>query len=908
MPSRIFWRWSWLVLAGFLLLVVLAASIALRYKFNDDLTIARTAAKQQSQLIASLLENKLNSGQYQDIDKLFIKLGETNDNIVALSLVAANGYPLANYKSAVVKVHTVVLKSTIAYSYHGLATLTAVIDLDEVYQRNRVLVMQIAVLMVIFALSFSLLLYIAIQRQKEMLRSQYLSNLYKALSEVNQAIVRIDREADLFPLVCRCAVDFGGMWMAWVGVLDAESGRILPAASHGKNTDILNTIVISSAADGATGLTPISVALRENRNVIINDSAADAVTSIQMKKDAQTLFGSTAVFPIPKHGKPYAVMQVYHARRDGFDDDCIALLEEMVRDISFALDNFDREMQRNEAVKSLQLAASVYAASSEGILITNANNRIISVNPAFTEITGYTAAEVIDKDPSILNSGHHNADFYLAMWQSIEATGKWNGEIWDRRKNGEIYPKWLTIDTIFNTDGSVLRRVALFTDITKKKEAENKIQHLAFYDHLTGLPNRLLFLDRLKQAMAANARSSLKGSLLFIDIDNFKNLNDTLGHDIGDLLLQQISQRLESCLRKGDTVARLGGDEFVVMLLDLSEQSMEAAAQTEIIGEKMLLALSQPYQLDKHLHRCTASIGATLFKEYPGADELMKQADIAMYQAKKAGRNALRFFDPHMQTSISARVTLEADLHNALESAQFQLYYQIQVDELYRPLGVEALIRWAHPQRGLISPSQFIPLAEETGLIASIGQWVLETACLQLLQWQQDEATRHLTLAVNVSAKQFRQADFVEQVKSCIQRIAINPAMLKLELTESMLLDNVEDTIATMNTLNDFGVQFSLDDFGTGYSSLQYLKRLPLDQLKIDQSFVRDISTDSSDMAIVRTIVAMAQSMDIAVIAEGVETKSQRQLLLNLGCTQFQGYLFGRPLPIDQFTALLKQI
>ncbi|MDD5385241.1 MAG: EAL domain-containing protein [Gallionella sp.] len=460
----------------------------------------------------------------------------------------------------------------------------------------------------------------------------------------------------------------------------------------------------------------------------------------------------------------------------------------------------------------------------------------------------------------------------------------------------------------FDAQGHPLIMRGTIQDITSRKKAENEINNLAFYDPLTHLPNRRLLLDRLKQALASSARSGRKGALLFIDLDNFKTLNDTLGHDIGDLLLQHVAQRLESCVREGDTIARLGGDEFLVMLEDLSKDSLEAAAQTEAVGEKILTSLNRPYQLATHEYRNTPSIGATLFSDHQQSiDELMKQSDIAMYQAKKAGRNTLRFFDPQMQDTINARAALEDELRKALELQQLQLYYQIQVDSSYRPLGAEALIRWIHPERGMVPPAQFIPLAEETGLILPIGQWVLETACAQIKVWQQDALTRNLVLAVNVSAKQFCQADFVAQVQATVQRHAINPMLLKLELTESMLLDNIQNIISTMNVLNEIGIQFSLDDFGTGYSSLQYLKQLPLDQLKIDQSFIRDIATDSSDKAIVRTIIAMAQSMNLNVIAEGVETEEQRQPLLSKNCTHYQGYLFSRPVPIEQFDLLLKQ-
>jgi len=563
--------------------------------------------------------------------------------------------------------------------------------------------------------------------------------------------------------------------------------------------------------------------------------------------------------------------------------------------------------ERKQVETDLRIAAAAFE-SHEGMMITDAKMVILRVNRAFTEVTGYTAEEVIGQTPQLLKSGRHNTGFYQAMWASINQSGTWQGEVWDRRKNGEIYPKWLTISAVKGNNGVVTHYVGIHVDITERKAAEKEIQLLAYYDPLTRLPNRRLLMDRLQQAIASSARTGREGALLLIDLDNFKTLNDTLGHQVGDQLLQQIAQRLEACVRDGDTVARLGGDEFVVILENLSEQALEAASQTETVGEKILASLGQPYQFATHVHQSTASIGVTLFDDKNQAtNELLKQADIAMYQAKKASRNTLRFFDPKMQASINARVSLESELRKALESQQFQLYYQIQVDSSHWPLGAEVLIRWLHPERGMVSPMEFIPLAEETGLILPIGQWVLDTACAQIKTWQQDPVSRDLVLAVNVSAKQFRQADFVAQVQATLQRHDINPTRLKIELTESLLLYDIEDTIDTMKVLSKIGVQFSLDDFGTGYSSLQYLKRLPLDQIKIDQSFVRNITTDVSDRAIVRTIIAMAHSMDISVIAEGVETEEQRQLLLKSGCINFQGYLFSKPVPIEQFGLLLNQ-
>ncbi len=441
----------------------------------------------------------------------------------------------------------------------------------------------------------------------------------------------------------------------------------------------------------------------------------------------------------------------------------------------------------------------------------------------------------------------------------------------------------------------------------ERKTAEEEIQNLAFFDPLTGLPNRRLLLDRLSHALASCVRTGREGALLFIDLDNFKTLNDTLGHDFGDLLLKQVANRLTACVREGDTVARLGGDEFVVMIEDLSELELGAAAQVETIGEKIMSSLGLHYQLGTHQYHSTPSIGITLFSEQQrDMEELLKQADIAMYQAKKSGRNTLRFFDSKMQNVINTRAELEREMRVAIEQQQFHLHYQVQMDSANSPIGAEALIRWKHPVRGLVPPLEFIPLAEETGLILPIGAWVIDAACAQLQSWQQSPLTSALVLAVNVSAKQFRQSDFANQVHAAVNRHTINPERLKLELTESLLLNDMEETIASMIVLKNIGVQFSLDDFGTGYSSLQYLKQLPLDQLKIDQSFVRDLTSDNSDRAIVRTIIAMAKSLNLDVIAEGVETEEQRLILQDKGCVHYQGYLFSKPVPIDEFNRQLE--
>ena len=563
--------------------------------------------------------------------------------------------------------------------------------------------------------------------------------------------------------------------------------------------------------------------------------------------------------------------------------------------------------ERKRAEQELRIAATAFE-TQEGIIITDRDKHILRVNRAFTRLTGYSAEEAIGQTPSMLKSGRQDAAFYRSMWETIARDKYWQGDIWNRRKDGEVYPEWLTITAVTDADGQVTHYVGVFSDITLHKEADAKIHQLAFYDPLTKLPNRRLLLDRLQQAMAASMRSGRHGALLFLDLDHFKTINDTQGHAVGDLLLIEAARRLQACVRESDSMARLGGDEFVVLLENLSSEANETATQTGLVAEKIRLELDKPYVLNDFECLSTVSVGISLFRGHlESAEDLLRHADVAMYQAKMAGRNAIRFFDPQMQIALDMQASMEADLRHALEKQQFCLYYQIQVDNLRRPLGAEVLLRWQHPGRGLVSPMQFIPLAEKTGLIVPIGLWVLQTACAQLKEWQNDALTRDLTLAVNVSGKQFRQADFVAQVRRVLLESGAKPSHLKLELTESTMLENVEDAISRMREIKALGVNFSMDDFGTGYSSLQYLKRLPLDQIKIDQSFVRDIASDPNDAAIVQTIIVMTETLGLTVIAEGVETEAQREFLDLRGCHAFQGFLFGKPMTVKQFRDLLQR-
>lgn len=562
--------------------------------------------------------------------------------------------------------------------------------------------------------------------------------------------------------------------------------------------------------------------------------------------------------------------------------------------------------ERHKADEQLRIAAAAFEAQ-EGIAILGADRRFLRVNRAFAEITGYANEEVVGKPPDQLRSDTRDDAYYQTLWDRIVRDGSWQGELCYRRKSGELYPAWFNTVAVKGADGVVTHYVATLVDLTDRKAAERQIEHLAHYDALTQLPNRRLFRDRLQQALAGCARSGRKGALLYIGLDNFKILNETAGHDVGDQLLVEVARRIVGCARKGDTVARLGGDEFAVLLEESNDCIQEAAAQAKAIGERILAALNQPYSIAGRLHHCTPSVGVTLFIDaVDSLDELLKQADIAMSQAKSAGRNTLRFFDPEMQGALAARSALESALRLAIDDHQFVLHYQPQVDGAGGIIGAEMLLRWRHPERGLIAPDEFVPLAEETGLIVPIGQWVLEAACAQLKRWAADRRTDDLLLAVNVSARQFRQADFVDTVRQALEQTGAPAAKLKLELTESLVVDDIDGAIATMRTLKTLGVGFSMDDFGTGYSSLSYLTRLPLDQLKIDRTFVRNLPDNAADAAVVRTIIALANSLGLTVVAEGVETEAQRQFLAGHGCPIYQGYLFSKPVEAARFERLLR--
>lgn len=539
----------------------------------------------------------------------------------------------------------------------------------------------------------------------------------------------------------------------------------------------------------------------------------------------------------------------------------------------------------------------------------SADGRIHYMTPSVLPFTGYTV-DAFERDPGLINALIHPDD--CGLWNQHLGTVDEDrcsvqGHALDLRivrRSGEV--RWVShvCRPVIGPGGEYLGRRATMRDITDRKASEDEIRQLAYYDALTGLPNRRLFLDRLGHALRATERSQTFGALMMLDLDHFKKLNDTQGHDVGDRLLVEVARRLAGVVRETDTVSRLGGDEFAVMIEGLDPDESTAAGQAKQVAEKIHAVLNEPYALGgaDDDHRSSPSLGMTLFRgPAPPLEVLMKQADVALYQAKDAGRNAIRFFNPAMQAAIDARIAMEIALRQALQQGHFELHYQPQVNALGERVGAEALIRWRDPVRGLVPPDRFIPLAEETGLIIEIGQWVLDTACAQLRRWEDDPATWPLQVSVNVSARQFHQPDFVERVRRSLAASGANPRRLMLELTESIVVERVEEVIARMARLHELGVNFSLDDFGTGYSSLSYLKRLPLDEVKIDRSFVRDVVEDSNDAAIVRAILAMSASLGLRVVAEGVETQAQRDFLLHNGCPIYQGYLFGRPAPIEDW-------
>lgn len=577
------------------------------------------------------------------------------------------------------------------------------------------------------------------------------------------------------------------------------------------------------------------------------------------------------------------------------------ILKLCVKHANFVFSTLRMLANQEDSQSELKMAAAVFDNSLEGIFITDGFGAILSVNEAVTQITGFSRSELLGQNPRILKSGRHGQDFYETLWAGVKKYGQWKGEIWNKRKNGEVFPEWLSISAIRNEDGRVEKYIGIFIDISKQKAAENQLHYLAYYDKLSDLPNRELFHDRLNLAIARAKRNKTEIAVLFIDIDHFKYINDTFGHDKGDLLLRKVAATLKSCIRENDTLARLGGDEFTIIIEDFNQHD-----DVEITARRILDSFKNPLSLNNQDLYISVSIGVSFFpKDANSRATLIKHADTAMYSAKNNGRKCLQYFHKTMESYSIKRIELEKQLRQALENQEFQLFFQPQINiKTGRLVGAEALIRWLHPEKGLLSPKDFISIAEDTGMIIPIGEWVLKQAWTECQRWH--AAGWQIRVGVNLSSLQFDQSSIGQLLSEVIESADLDAGFLDVELTETLAMRQVNDTLEAMGTLKNLGIQLSIDDFGTGYSSLGYLKRFPIDHLKIDRCFVGDITSDPNDAAIVIAIIAMAHCMGLTVIAEGVETAEQLAFLTQHGCDEIQGYLIGKPMPGDSFIAFLQ--
>lgn len=721
--------------------------------------------------------------------------------------------------------------------------------------------------------------------------NKHLKELYAMLSQCNQAIVYCKNESELFHQICQDTVKFGEMKMAWIGRGDFEKRTIKPIAVNENGIGYIENLSISMDED--TG--PAGIALREDHPVWVQDLIHDIPQTMPWYTRAKN-FGwrAVAALPLHKNGTTFGVFALYSDQVNIFTDDIKELLLEMVGDIDYALESYQKEAKLNQLIQAVEQTPT-------SIVITDLESNIVYANEAFAKVTGYTLEEAMGKNPRILKSDKTPESFYTQMWSHLTKGSSWKGEFTNKRKDGSEYIESVNISPVMGNDGTIINYMAIKEDITAKKEAEEKIHQLANFDHLTGLPNRVPLYDYFKYVLNLAKRNNQAFAIMFLDLDHFKEINDTLGHNVGDTLLIEVSLRLRSLMREVDMITRLGGDEFIIIM---PETPMLGAEQ---VSKKLLEVISTPYYIDSHELNITVSIGIALYP-FDGLDfeTLSKNADTAMYQAKAKGRNQYCFFTEDMQTKSLYNLQLSNALRHAIERNELVVYYQPQISlEDGRIIGAEALLRWFHPELGAISPSVFIPIAEESGQILAIGEWVLRTTAQQAQKWVED-GFKEMVFSVNLSAYQFRHPSLPKLVTQILVETGLSSEHLELELTESMAMHDPLEAIKIMDNLHKRGIRLSIDDFGTGYSSLSYLKKFKIYKLKIDQSFVRDIDSDTDDRAIVKAIIMIARSLGMVTIAEGVETAEQLAFLQEQGCEEAQGYYYSKPLSASRFEEFIK--
>ena len=750
------------------------------------------------------------------------------------------------------------------------------------------------------------------ERKRQEQKIRYLTRLYATLSQVNQAIIQNRDRDDLFRAICDVGIRVGQFLLIWFGLINPETQAIEPYIYAGQTTDYLDDIYIT-VRDEPAGRGPTGTAAREQRLVICEDILHDPLMAPWRAKATGFGYYSSAAVPLKQGQQVIGVLTIYSEDVGFFTEDEQYLLQEIGDNISFALDAIQSDLAHQQAEQKLQeneerLRLALESAN-QGLYDLNVQTGEAIISPQYAQMLGYDPATFRETNARWLERLHPDDQDIVAANYTDYLQGNvphYQVEFRQRMATGEW--KWiLSMGKIveWDTEGKPLRMLGIHTDITERKQAEDQIQNLAYYDPLTGLPNRRLLLDRTEQTLFLAQRKNHYGAIIFIDLDRFKTLNDARGHDQGDRLLQAVAERLQSCLRETDTVARLGGDEFIVLLPELSREEAQAARFSLNVGEKIRQSLAKLFTLEAEDIQISASLGITVFpKANETASDLFKEADTAMYQAKASGRNKVCLFESTMQIEVESRFALEAELRQAFEQQQFQIYLQPQVNEEGHWIGAEALLRWQHPTQGWIPPYVFIPIAEETGLICQMGEWVLQEVCHYLSDLQERQSPLHI--AVNVSPRQFRQTSFIAQVKSILAATGVDPYRLTLELTEGLIIEDSHQAIATMAELQALGIHFSIDDFGTGYSSLSYLKRLPLNELKIDRSFVQDAPNDFNNAALVEAIISVARNFNLAIVAEGVETPAQAEFLRVRGCHLYQGYLFARPMPMAEFDQQLQ--